>query len=341
LVSGGKVFVIDQARTQQLFRKLDSLLARSGGTLSAERVHDVRTTARRLESVLEVCYPAPTSRVKKIRSGLKKLRRRAGVVRDIDVQSAALRGLKIGREAERKSRLLASLAEEREAGLARLQKAMHSHAAEKLRKRLRDTAEELAEAWTPREQNGTLPPWAEFDAVGTSLRLFARVSRQMKSLTPENLHNWRTRCKRIRYVAEMAGNTAEAKRVVSGLKRMQDAIGDWHDWATLAQTAEELFHRSLDSALVSALRNVANSKFEEARTEASNARQELMREYRAMLACERSSRQSRTSRQPEKKSAVAGPQPQVKQIAMRKTAGEQRRKPASPAPVRTSVVGAA
>ena len=124
----------------------------------------------------------------------------------------------------------------------------------------------------------------EYDEVAASLRMFATLARQVRSLTPENLHAYRTRCKRIRYVAEMTGDRPEAKRAVEPLKRIQDAVGDWHDWLTLTQTAESLFSRTLQGGLVAALRNVTDAKFLEARGVCQEARRELMAQYRAMLA---------------------------------------------------------
>jgi CHAD domain-containing protein len=121
----------------------------------------------------------------------------------------------------------------------------------------------------------------------------------MRTLTPENLHAYRTRCKRIRYVAEMAGKVSEAKRMVSQLKRMQDAAGDWHDWQTLTQTAESLFTRALESGLVAALRNVTNAKFVQARGVCQEVRRALLAEYRAMLAEQRSiTRRTRQTEMP-------------------------------------------
>lgn len=284
-------FVIDQERTQSLFRRLERLLTHSG-TATAERVHHVRTTARRLEAVLQVCYPEPTSRVSKLMRQLKKIRKAAGSVRDIDVQTAALRTLKIGREGERKSRLLGHLADARASAAAGFQEAVRSAVSKKLIKRLNRTAEELAQAAAIPKAGEAVPApiWLGFDAVSTSLRMFARATRATKTLTPENLHGYRTRCKRIRYVTEMAGNTADAKRVARTLKRMQDAVGDWHDWVTLTGTAEELFSQSLDSALISALRNITSAKFLEAKNVAETTRRELMREYRELLEAEREKR---------------------------------------------------
>ena len=298
--------MIDQERTQLLFRRLERLSSRTDGAAKPERVHQVRTTARRLEAVLEIVYPKPTTRVSKLLRGLKKLRKRAGAVRDVDVQATALRGLNIGREQERKNRLLAALADARSKREAAFQKTIRSKKTEKLYARLRELGAEIARASAPSDLNGhNWPPmWVDFDPVSASLRMFARLARQTKTLTPDNLHAYRTRCKRIRYVAEMAGKAPEAKRVVSLLKRVQDAIGDWHDWVTLTGAAEELFSRSVGSAMVSALRNMANAKFVEARSAVADVRRELMRDYRAMLALERKQRKTPAEPQPEMEAEV-------------------------------------
>jgi len=329
--------VIDQERTQGLFRRLDILLSRTGAAPTPERVHQVRTTARRLEAILEIVYPEATSRVAKTLRGLKRLRRRAGAVRDLDVQAAALRTLKIGRETERKARLLSTLADARAAKEAQFQKAIHHKKVEKLQKRLQQTALEMAQASVPPEQNGqNWPPvWIDFDPVSASLRMFARLARQTKAITADNIHLFRTRCKRIRYVGEMAGMSPESKRVVGLLKRVQDSIGDWHDWQTLTLTAEDLFSRSLDSALVSALRNISNAKFVEARAVATDARRELMRDYRTMLAREREKRQAAVLL------STNGQKPTIPTARKRKPAPAVRRKPAAPASSEKTTAGVA
>ena len=329
--------MIDQERTQGLFRRLDILLSRTGAAPTPERVHQVRTTARRLEAILEIVYPEATSRVAKTLRGLKRLRRRAGAVRDLDVQAAALRTLKIGRETERKARLLSTLADARAAKEAQFQKAIHHKKVEKLQKRLQQTALEMAQASVPPEQNGqNWPPvWIDFDPVSASLRMFARLARQTKAITADNIHLFRTRCKRIRYVGEMAGMSPESKRVVGLLKRVQDSIGDWHDWQTLTLTAEDLFSRSLDSALVSALRNISNAKFVEARAVATDARRELMRDYRTMLAREREKRQAAVLL------STNGQKPTIPTARKRKPAPAVRRKPAAPASSEKTTAGVA
>jgi len=168
--------------------------------------------------------------------------------------------------------------------------------------------------------------------------MFARLARQTKAITADNIHDYRTRCKRIRYVAEMAGASPESKRVVGLLKRVQDSIGNWHDWQTLTITAQELFSRSLDSALVSALRNLSNAKFVEARSVALDARRELMRDYRAMLVREREKKQAAAAAPTRmaRSESVNG----SKTVAAR-YAGHQRRKPAAPASTPKPTAGVA
>jgi CHAD domain-containing protein len=303
---------VDNARSLALIRKLDQLLRKRHAQplaqhyaqkrravrtpLPPERVHLIRTTARRLEALLETLGSGADRKERKLRKRLKRLRQKAGGVRDIDVQIAALRKLKIGREQERKARLMQALNEqrsEREQGLA---KALADKDVRKVRKALHRWSAGINATAKPE------PPAVatrEGGAVTASLRMFASLARQVRTLTPENLHAYRTRCKRIRYVAETAGKVPKATRIVNQLKRMQDAAGDWHDWQTLTQTAESLFSRALASGLVAALRNVTNAKFVQARGVCQEARRALLAEYRAMLAEQRIQRVPAPKRQTE------------------------------------------
>ncbi|MBZ5512939.1 MAG: CHAD domain-containing protein [Acidobacteriia bacterium] len=279
---------MDNARSLALIRKLDRSLAKADEPLAPERVHLIRTTARRLEALLETRGSGADRKQRRLRKRLKRLRRKAGGVRDIDVQIAALRKLKIGRELERKARLMQALNEQRSQREQGLAKALADKDVQKVRKALHRWSAGISSAkpGVPAAPTGM----GKYDEVAASLRRFASLARQVRTLTPENLHAYRTRCKRIRYVAEMAGNVPEAKRIVGQLKRMQDAAGDWHDWQTLTQTAESLFSRALESGLVAALRNVTNAKFVQARGVCQEARRALLAEYRAMLARQRMQR---------------------------------------------------
>jgi hypothetical protein len=64
-------------------------------------------------------------------------------------------------------------------------------------------------------------------------------------LSTENLHDFRKHVKKVRYVVEFsARGDALATRRVAALKRMQSAVGAWHDWQTLARQAARVLHGS-------------------------------------------------------------------------------------------------
>ena len=246
----------------------------------------IRTSARRLEALLKTTDKEDQHR--KLRKRLKSLRREAGVVRDLDVQMVALTNLNIGREQERKSRLMQSLndsREERAQGLSDTLKGKHIR---KVRKWLRQWTGEI----DAHHGDG-------LDPVPKALRMFASLSREVRGWSVENLHAYRTRCKRIRYLAEMAGETPDANRVVEPLRRIQDAVGEWHDWLTLTEAAEKMFASSVQGALLAALRNTTNAKFVVARNVCQESRRVLLAQYREMLKRERESK-SAAKRKPNK-----------------------------------------
>ena len=81
--------------------------------LSPENVHKFRTSSRRVEVLVSDLAEQRSGNDKKLLKLLARLRKKAGRVRDLDVQSAALRSLKIPQEPGRKSQLMRTLAEER------------------------------------------------------------------------------------------------------------------------------------------------------------------------------------------------------------------------------------
>jgi len=51
---------------------------------------------------------------------------------------------------------------------------------------------------------------------------------------------------------------------VAELKRLQDALGNWHDWMMLTETATEQLGDMNQSSLVAALNNVTRGKLRQA-----------------------------------------------------------------------------
>jgi CHAD domain-containing protein len=70
------------------------------------------------------------------------------------------------------------------------------------------------------------------------LKRYASSVHSRGVLRNENLHEYRLKCKEFRYQAELIGG-AEADRTVKHFKRIQDAIGEWHDWLVLSELAQK------------------------------------------------------------------------------------------------------
>jgi len=74
----------------------------------------------------------------------------------------------------------------------------------------------------------------------------------------------------------MAGEGPKVAAVLEPLKRIQDAIGAWHDWVTLIATAESVLKPPGQVPLLSALRASTRSKYLEALRVTADAKQALL-----------------------------------------------------------------
>jgi len=285
---------VDLERAESLFGKLDDLLSKTRAKPLPERVHHIRTTTRRVEALLETLL-GKSDAPRKLMKRLGRLRKRAGKVRDMDVQMAALRTVKIGREPERKVHLMQYLSDRRLKFQDRLVEELDADASRKLRKQLAKVknglfpapaisapvAEEQASPARKPKYADAATLSAKLDPVGLALRRFAAVARAFSELDENNLHEFRTECKRVRYTTEMAVADEEARHVLDLLKEMQDQVGDWHDWQVLTAEAAQLFaDPGPESALIAALRNMTQAKFTASRNHCLGNRRELLKLYR-------------------------------------------------------------
>jgi CHAD domain-containing protein len=248
-----------------LTAKLRENLAKCAQNADVDAVHDTRTGTRRIEAMLETLLRVQTpaegddlyKAVHSLMRLLKKIRRAAAPVRDLDVHRRLLEKLapkppaqKAGEpqsaapepspesspapspEAVQAEDLDAWLKHQRQHHLPPLQKDAAKWAA-KLEKRLA-ALETALTAPAARPGTGRRPASR---AATVALDSFAILARQMQLLDAVNLHDFRKGAKKARYVAESGGEDAGAKLVGGALKRLQDEIGDWHDWLVLAEEA--------------------------------------------------------------------------------------------------------
>ena len=237
--------------TRLTFRKLGRQVSKVAVKPAPENVHKFRTSSRRVEVLVADLTRKRSSNEKKLLKLLGRLRKKAGRVRDLDVQSAALRSLKMPEEPGRKSQLMRTLAEDRAKREKKLVNALDKKTMTEVRRRLKRTAASLE-----------IPKDA--DPLRLARQKLADLEVDQGSITEQTLHQFRITAKRARYIAELAGKNEEANHLVALLNHMQDVIGDWHDWSQLAERAEKMFGGVQESALVAALRNITRAKFRQA-----------------------------------------------------------------------------
>lgn len=249
-----------QGRNALAFHKLNRQLARLGDKPKPESVHRFRTLSRRVEALVEGLITEPAGNDKKLLDLLARLRKKAGKLRDLDVQIAALRNLRMPQDRSRKSELLQALCFERQKRETRLASTFNEDTLHELSKRLKRASKSLP--------NGS-------DPLAPAVRQLHALVQEPAPITEATLHRYRILGKRVRYLAELCFNDPHAREIVSRLKQVQDAIGDWHDWLKLNKKAGKFFADAQDSGLLSTLRTITRNKFLQAVDILIRARAEL------------------------------------------------------------------
>jgi CHAD domain-containing protein len=263
----------DLQQLRELAGSLRENLAKCASDPDVDPVHDTRTGTRRLQATIEnLLRELPEDGADASREAaaaamrvLKKIRRAAGPVRDLDVhrkllskltkraldpakaakhpqdppvaESVAGAGMLETPQAGLRATGLEQQAGDLDAWLSRRRSELaqgfqaQAHAlATKFDKRM--TVLETALGAKGLRRGRKKPP-----AV-VALESFARLATEMQALHGGNLHDFRKGAKKARYVAELAtSGDQEAAQVGETLKRLQDEIGDWHDWLVLAEEA--------------------------------------------------------------------------------------------------------
>jgi CHAD domain-containing protein len=242
---------IAMERGKVIFRKTERELSRLAAEQHAEAVHGFRTATRRLQILLEQLLASQDRNNQKLLKMLNRIRRRAGKVRDLDIQLAALRSLKVQLEPRRKTQFMQRLIELRLQHEKRLSKLLRNNEIREIRRRLKKASK------SARLKAGR-------DPLQVAREILRSVPLPQGPASDEALHQYRVAVKRARYAAEFAAKSPEAAQLVAELKRLQDALGNWHDWTTLTETATEQLGDVNQSSLVAALNNVTRGKLRQA-----------------------------------------------------------------------------
>lgn len=222
-------------------------------------VHRLRTTTRRIEgqlAMLKIVPKVPRHRRQagEARKLLKKLRRAAGDVRDIDVQldlidQIAAQDTSVDLKSDA-AKLKEKLDKDRKEHAERLMKILGKRQSE-----VTSALEELLKALEPVE---TLALSAT-DLTKLAERWYRKnlpPEADKKRDDPDYLHSVRKVAKLARYIAENAPESAKTPRKLAAeFESLQQSGGEWHDWMVLEEIAGENVGKSSALTRVLAGRN--------------------------------------------------------------------------------------
>jgi len=241
-----------------LNRDLSDAVSKVLDDAKPKSVHHLRTTIRRIESLVSYANPNIGKKEERSLEKLTDLRKRAGKVRDFDVQQDLLDTLGNGSTVKDRKTLKDLLEKKRDRQAKRLESAVKKIQA-KFFGRLDGIAEQAGAL-----QDGKNRPLAPLEEAEAQLARMAEDFGLAQTMKPSRLHGARMALKRIRYMAELAEESAEQKELMRELKSAQDAIGDWHDWQELTERAEKRFSDRASCPLLREARTVLSARYSDA-----------------------------------------------------------------------------
>ncbi len=251
-----------QGSTAELSIRLLALLEKMTDRADPDDVHKLRTTVRRVEVRLVHCPP-------KVAKSLRSLRKQAGKVRDIDVHLELLKvplftaPAPVGKAARVRDQLRSALNSKRtrhEDSLLYLVADVAPRLESKLPRVVRQSDVPEPDASTARQR------------TAEARQQFLQWTRSIPEAGAQ-LHRLRIDTKKLRYSLEPLSAFAEAAEMADRLKQVQDAIGSWHDWATLLELACQQLRSPNSEPAYAALEGRVTREFNKARRIAERVRQ--------------------------------------------------------------------
>jgi CHAD domain-containing protein len=252
---------IEAQKIHKSLRRLRKLAVKLPKDPCPEKVHKLRTSARKLEATFSALALDSQKNERQLIKGLRTIRKRAGKVRDLDVLTGDLTTVHVDGETECQVRILEHLGGERQRQAGKLRKLVGNNRSD-LKTRLRKASVRLD------KQIENVEPDAASLAAAESLRLSSELEFP-KRLNKGNLHPYRLKLKQLRYVLELA---RDHPKFVDDLGEAKDAIGNWHDWEELIGIANEVLDHGTNCKLMRKLKEAADLKFAHALRVAENLR---------------------------------------------------------------------
>ncbi len=240
----------NQSKWSAQFADWRQTLSRCARKPTPKRVHELRVATLRLQAELEYWLresatgTAAARTAKRWSNQARKLRRALSLVRETDVylrKLARLRGQvpHSGDHGLRSSSVCTLQINKLEIRLRKLRQAGEKKLIAEIkgrRKRMVSFSKELEVAFA---RPG--PPSDSHGGLKVAV-MFKDLTREFPELNADCLHEFRKRVKKLRYMAEIfSASDPLAGRQSATLRKIQVAVGEWHDWHVLAQKADRAF----------------------------------------------------------------------------------------------------
>lgn len=241
-------------------------------------VHKLRTTTRRVQAHLSlldllshgdhpVNVPSHQDEIRAVMQHLRRIRRAAGAVRDLDVQTSMIamdapqkaavhkgtagdairkqakklrKRLEVQRDVE-VTTLVATLKDEEQDLAASLRALEQAIRPAKRRSLSQDVLLEHAEEFFAAHVRPILRLRKSDSGDATQV-----LKRRMEQLDEDALHSLRKAAKICRYMVEMASVGSSARAAAERFEAVQEAGGHWHDWMLLRQLSEDFHGRKAE-----------------------------------------------------------------------------------------------
>jgi CHAD domain-containing protein len=248
---------LETDRIHKAITHIDKFLKKAPKRPSPERIHQVRTSSRRLESALSTLNISRSK--KQLLSDLPMIRKRCGKVRDMDV----LIGLAMSVKTQDQDKdCLVELVEHLGTTRSKRAKKLHRLAknnAPRIRKHLARVSKVIDDLTAPRRGDSST-----VDSQNASALVeLASQLRSPEKLNKSNLHAYRLKIKELRYVLQLA-ETQQDNKMIATLGQVKDAIGEWHDREELVAIASEVLDDGPRAGLVHHLKKISDVKFHRA-----------------------------------------------------------------------------
>ena len=223
-----------------------SLVPKVMGGDGPEAVHDVRVWSRRLQQSLAALFPKPRrGKVRRLRRTLQRVRRSLGEWRDCDVV------LELVAREQRRTRSRAKkqaweavsdyLREKRNHELLLAQKKLLKYELPDLAGR----AQQLLDSPAGEGNNELVISSLRGRIESAWAQWHSALAQSRKTRQAGDIHAFRIASKRLRYRIELAQDLGDegTRPLLSFLKKLQEALGVWHDRQTLHQAIAETMAR--------------------------------------------------------------------------------------------------